>query len=234
MSSIPDLVDMSLEEWDWLNSHKPSNYCTVQYCFTKIKGKGLCPVHYQRNRKHGSPLFSFGRDIPNPPPHFKTCTDCHSIVHESACMVRQSRCKECHNANGRRWKKENPDKVKDGWARYKLSNPDQHRKWSQENPDKIKRYRAKRKAQIRGSTNSELLSLLDIIKIFGLNCYLCGIETHTYKRDGFDKYDPEQSNLEHMTPLSRGGTHTLDNLRVSCAQCNFRKGPMTLNEYLSR
>lgn len=30
--------------------------------------------------------------------------------------------------------------------------------------------------------------------------------------------------LDHVVPLSKGGTHTYDNVRTSCAACNLRKG----------
>jgi 5-methylcytosine-specific restriction endonuclease McrA len=30
--------------------------------------------------------------------------------------------------------------------------------------------------------------------------------------------------IEHVIPLARGGTDTLDNVRASCPRCNRRKG----------
>jgi 5-methylcytosine-specific restriction endonuclease McrA len=35
---------------------------------------------------------------------------------------------------------------------------------------------------------------------------------------------------DHIIPLSRGGTHTLDNIVVVCRSCNSRKGERTLGE----
>lgn len=37
--------------------------------------------------------------------------------------------------------------------------------------------------------------------------------------------------LDHVTPWSRGGEHTLENLVVSCASCNLAKGARTLEEW---
>ncbi len=37
--------------------------------------------------------------------------------------------------------------------------------------------------------------------------------------------------VDHMTPLIRGGYHTADNLTISCAGCNIRKGSMTAAEF---
>ena len=36
---------------------------------------------------------------------------------------------------------------------------------------------------------------------------------------------------EHKTPLSRGGLHTPENIVLSCATCNLRKGTKTEEEY---
>jgi 5-methylcytosine-specific restriction endonuclease McrA len=44
--------------------------------------------------------------------------------------------------------------------------------------------------------------------------------------------DPETcAQIEHRTPVSRGGTNELDNLALSCLWCNARKGTMTEREY---
>lgn len=37
--------------------------------------------------------------------------------------------------------------------------------------------------------------------------------------------------LEHITPLSRGGTNALDNLTVSCRPCNRKKYTLTAAEF---
>ena len=37
--------------------------------------------------------------------------------------------------------------------------------------------------------------------------------------------------LEHLTPISRGGKHDLDNLGFSHRACNTSKGSKTLEEY---
>lgn len=39
--------------------------------------------------------------------------------------------------------------------------------------------------------------------------------------------------IEHMTPISRGGTNWPDNITLSCYQCNKEKHGKTLEEYLA-
>ena len=44
---------------------------------------------------------------------------------------------------------------------------------------------------------------------------------------------PEECAIDHMIPLSRGGSLGLGNIGFPCAACNDRKGGMTPNEYIS-
>lgn len=37
--------------------------------------------------------------------------------------------------------------------------------------------------------------------------------------------------MDHVIPLSRGGKHELDNLKVCCSRCNSFKGAQTLEEF---
>ena len=39
---------------------------------------------------------------------------------------------------------------------------------------------------------------------------------------------------DHMTPLSRGGSHTLANLAPTCGPCNLSKGSSSYEDWLSR
>lgn len=70
----------------------------------------------------------------------------------------------------------------------------------------------------------EDVSREEIIERDGLVCYLC------------ERVDLKLSeiHLDHVIPLSRGGDHTRENLRVSCADCNIEKGVLTEAEYRAR
>lgn len=47
-------------------------------------------------------------------------------------------------------------------------------------------------------------------------------------------YCPSTDNLsiDHIVPLSRGGTHTEDNVELVCLECNIRKGNKTKEEFI--
>ncbi len=68
------------------------------------------------------------------------------------------------------------------------------------------------------AAGSQRLGLDDIIARDGLACYLCG------------KNPAKKPSIEHVIPLSRGGSHTLANVRVACCGCNSRKHNRLLSE----
>jgi len=43
---------------------------------------------------------------------------------------------------------------------------------------------------------------------------------------------PKTTHFDHMTPLSKSGANTLDNLCVACGECNFIKNDMTAEQYI--
>lgn len=42
----------------------------------------------------------------------------------------------------------------------------------------------------------------------------------------------DDCHIDHMTPISRGGSNDDDNLTLACPECNESKGTLTENEYL--
>ena len=58
-------------------------------------------------------------------------------------------------------------------------------------------------------------------------CYLCGIAIDTTPHF----LAPTSRTVDHITPISRGGKHDLDNLAFACRKCNLRKGNKTPEEY---
>lgn len=91
--------------------------------------------------------------------------------------------------------------------------------WKGRNPDAVFEYAARRTARIRGSSRLERIDRAAIVRRDGSMCYLCN--GHLTRL---------QITLDHVYPVSRGGTHTADNLRVACRACNSRKGSRLLSE----
>lgn len=106
-------------------------------------------------------------------------------------------------------------------AKYRAQNPEEHRakqrEWRRNNPEtyvaKNHRYQTN-KTQAGGSyTKEEWLSL---IEKFGNKCLCC-------------RRSDVKLTVDHVVPVSRGGTSNIDNLQPLCKPCNIRKHDRTID-----
>jgi hypothetical protein len=91
-----------------------------------------------------------------------------------------------------------------------------HRKDRRIKYGKTHRHRA-RKYGVR----YELVNRTAVFERDGWRCQICGKDTPKNKRGS--RY-PNAPELDHRIPLSRGGTHTYDNVQCACRSCNSLKG----------
>lgn len=86
------------------------------------------------------------------------------------------------------------------------------------NPEVGRVNASRRRAQLEAGdlTTAEWL---EILEEFDGRCAYCS--------------SPDRIELEHMTPLSRGGQHTKNNVVPACFTCNRRKGARSMFEFLS-
>ena len=100
------------------------------------------------------------------------------------------------------------------------------REWWNNHREKARLYRKKSKALRRMRTKGLSLKVIqsiyeENIKQYGtLTCYLC-LEPIKFGND----------TLEHKIPLSRGGSHSKENLTIACMECNRKKNALTEIEY---
>lgn len=85
--------------------------------------------------------------------------------------------------------------------------------WRMNNPDKVRaiqsKYKAKRRMlELEGDVTPDFIVLLRGIQ---KNCYYC------------EKILCDDYHIEHKIPLSRGGKHSMNNIVLSCPQCNLMK-----------
>lgn len=62
---------------------------------------------------------------------------------------------------------------------------------------------------------------IEIFERDGWRCQLCGRKLNPKARGTLSALAPE---LDHIFPLSKGGSHTEDNVQCACRQCNHSKG----------
>lgn len=66
------------------------------------------------------------------------------------------------------------------------------------------------------------ISIERLIKRDGAGCYLCGTSVNRSVGYNHDLYP----NIEHVVPVSKGGTHTWDNVKVAHRICNMKKAAL--------
>lgn len=80
--------------------------------------------------------------------------------------------------------------------------------------------KAKRRAVERGAT-AENINPINVFRRDKWRCRLCGTKTPQKLRGTYEQRAPE---LDHVLPLSKGGSHTWGNVQCACRACNNSKG----------
>ena len=78
-------------------------------------------------------------------------------------------------------------------------------------------YSPKRRAQM---LEGDDINHLEVFERDGWTCHLCGGKINRHLRG--DNW--WRATLDHVLPLSRGGTHTWNNVRAAHWRCNMMKG----------
>jgi 5-methylcytosine-specific restriction endonuclease McrA len=183
---------------------------------------------------------------------YKTCTKCgqtKNFTEFYKCKSKKdglsSHCKECRRIwrlqdsenqkiraknyyeknkqkvleNNKKWVAENPEKIAVIKKRYRDNNKEKvfigNKRWEQANPEKVKRKVTRRRA-LKKKAITYFISSKDLRRLSMATCFFC-----TKKAD----------TIEHLIPLTRGGTHGIGNLVAACRSCNSSKRNKFLMEW---
>lgn len=157
----------------------------------------------------------------------KVCTTCKASRPLDAFHLRhdatrqratyRSTCKDCERERSRAareaWRDANRERVRESDRRRKRRvYPDYQRAWARANREMIANRNARAKARKLGVVVEDF-SYRDVLARDGMHCYLCDAVV-----------SPDDLSFDHVVPLTRGGPHTLGNVRVAHLACNIRKG----------
>lgn len=123
------------------------------------------------------------------------------------------RKREINRESRRKRYKANPEKYKAYSKAYRQANPDKYSEWDKTN-------RVRRAGAPGKFTHAEWL---DKLLEFNYHCAYC--------LNPFTEDKPPTQ--DHMLPLTRGGTHTADNIVPACVGCNSQKRTRTPLEFLN-
>jgi 5-methylcytosine-specific restriction endonuclease McrA len=117
----------------------------------------------------------------------------------------------------RRWTQKNPERQKAASKRWHDAHPgrmlERTRRWARLNPGKILLKTQRRRARLAKAPGSYTLAdLAVLLKAQKGRCAYCRSKISAGKH------------LDHIRPLSAGGSNGRDNLQFLCAPCNLAKG----------
>lgn len=162
----------------------------------------------------------------------KPCVNNHVSERYSKTKI----CRQCCLEVSEKRRNENPDEVKRNNRKTYYKDPHhsrkrvmdyyyqnheerklKHKAWVKRNPSKNKAYGLARRAVTKSGDPSSVIA--EWIKAQPKICAYCLI-------DCSNKFE-----VDHIYPLSRGGSHTTDNLAIACRSCNASKYNKTLEEW---
>ena len=95
------------------------------------------------------------------------------------------------------------------------------KRWREEHPEKNAAKQRNRLARIKAAEGSHTAEeVLAIGEGQGWLCFYCLTPTE------------EDYHVDHMTPISRGGSNSMENLAIACPSCNISKSTKTAEEFL--
>lgn len=155
----------------------------------------------------------------------KDCTKCGEFLPKASFYEDERRrdglyswCKTCFSAHAR----VNIDKqarVERDRHRYRTEpayaegRRARHRDWSRRNPERCREHTNKRRA-LKLQSMTEPVDHGRILEEHGMICHICTIEIDSLSELHFD----------HVIPLSKGGSHSHENIKPAHAFCNLSKG----------
>jgi 5-methylcytosine-specific restriction endonuclease McrA len=90
-------------------------------------------------------------------------------------------------------------------------------------------YKRKRKALARGANGGEYIDSIGVFERDQWKCKACGCHSSKHLRGTNDDSAPE---LDHIVPVSAGGSHTYENVQLLCRLCNMLKSDMSMAEFV--
>lgn len=174
----------------------------------------------------------------------KTCVSCKRELDLSSFNKRKNskdgyrnQCKECRRIQLNEWRYKNPEKYRESNKKFYFKNTKRFAAWRKKNREdnrdrekaRYQKYHQEHKDQAKNRLNKRR-SLMqqngvfvvlekEILKLYRSECACCGSR--------------ENITMDHIIPISRGGTHGIGNLQPLCLTCNLSKSTKFMTEWRS-
>lgn len=223
--------------------------CAVGGCERDTVARGWCSRHWQRWRKTGDPLGSVPRagSAIDHDDGTRTCGKCGTRqplavydVDRKSALGRKAQCRECRALGQKLYYETNRAERCERQRRRLVDNPERVRQQDAERyeRDKPKRIALAKQISHRARAAEAGVEFDPTVTVDGLlardgdECCYCAV-TMTFDLMLAHSYDPARATLEHVIPMSRGGSHTWGNTALACWRCNISKSDQTVEEWRS-
>lgn len=137
-----------------------------------------------------------------------------------ACIKTRSRAqyqkhRERRLADKAEYRAKNRKRLRDEATKYRQQAWEINKQWRTANREKIRLTSQRRRARKKAAAVGEI-TLREINRMLNRPCAYCG---------------GKSEHIDHVYPLSRGGSHSIGNLVQACASCNTRKNDKLVIEW---
>lgn len=133
----------------------------------------------------------------------------HKERHLAACKIYYEKNKQAYIDRARQWKMENPDKVKSCNSAYREKFPEKHKARKQN--------RRAREKNAQGRLDPRAIA--EIKQAQKNRCAICNVNLTKF-------------HVDHINPLSAGGSNMRENIQILCPTCNLSKGAKDPIEFM--
>lgn len=146
---------------------------------------------------------------------------------------RESNLEE-YKAKRRAYYKANKDLIYKKVKEYQNNNMDKVIEWkkayARRNPEVGRQAKRRRRAKEK-SVPFEKYTTEEVLALYGTNCFICSkpINLNAPRQCGKPGWR-HALHIDHLIPISRGGSDTLDNVRPTHGECNIHKSMKLLEE----
>lgn len=172
------------------------------------------------------PISDFSKDKSKKDGHRPECRDCRKAYYGANRQAILSQKRDYYQANidevlakQRAYVASNPDAIRE--HRQSEGHKTSMRLWQIRNPEKVNANARNRRAKLRNSEGTHTAEDIALLRSLHSICPCCG--------DGFTN----GFHVDHIIPISRGGSNWPENLTILCANCNRVKHDKTPREFMT-